>query len=298
MSMRRFRDFWDNELKEEGLDVQRVPIDRARPDVKTVFVDDTKLAYEIVIPTVSPALTTRTPELTEIDVDGLPAHQVDLPADDADAVPIQYTGRDMLTREVVDESEFERDFPADPAGYLNVLARLILRECRLSNLADGFAKLAPLLKRYIEDVMFAGAATMQDRPAMVRLNQGDAKTLLFDVFVAAIRELSIVEQEVRPTEEWINVSETEPYPTTRTTIRAEKTVFNLVPCDSSLEERFALWLDTSASDVLAFAKNESAVHFEVPYLSVGWGPPSLSPRFPCPNPSGLIRHRNKGARDF
>ena len=43
--------------------------------------------------------------------------------------------RDMLTREVVEEAEFARDFPADPAGYLNVLARLVLRECRLANLA-------------------------------------------------------------------------------------------------------------------------------------------------------------------
>lgn len=41
----------------------------------------------------------------------------------------------MLTREVVEEAEFARDFPADPAGYLNVLARLVLRECRLANLA-------------------------------------------------------------------------------------------------------------------------------------------------------------------
>ena len=129
---------------------------------------------------------------------------------------------------------------------------------------------------------------------MVRLNQGDAKTLLFDVFVAAIRELSIVEQEVRPTEEWINVSETEPYPTTRTTIRAEKTVFNLVPCDSSLEERFALWLDTSASDVLAFAKNESAVHFEVPYLSVGGGLRLYRPDFLVRTPQASFVIETKG----
>ena len=105
----------------------------------------------------------------------------------------------MLTREVVDEAEFERDFPAEPAGYLNVLTRLVLRESRLANLSDGFAKLAPLMKRYIEGVMFTGQASMDERRVMMRLNRGDAKSLLFDVFVTAIRELSIVERESEPT---------------------------------------------------------------------------------------------------
>ena len=290
-----FRQFWDNELKEEGLEIQRVPIDRLRPEVKTVLVDESKLQYDIEIPKLTPALTMVVPDLTEIDVLGLPAYAFDLPEGDRVAEePIQYTGRDMLTREVVDESEFERDFPADPAGYLNVLTRLVLRECRLSNLADGFAKLAPLMKRYIEEVMFSGQATMDDRRVMVQLNRGDAKTLLFDVFVTAIRELSIVEQEVRPPEEWIRVSETEPYPTTRPVLRAEKTVFNLIPCDSSLEERFALWLDTGASDVLAHAKNESAVHFEIPYISAGGGLRHYRPDFVVRTPQAMYVVETKG----
>ena len=199
----------------------------------------------------------------------------------------------MLTREVVDEAEFERDFPADPAGYLNVLARLVLRECRLANLSDGFAKLAPHMKRYIEDVMFSSQADLDDRRVMIRLNKSDAKSLLFDVFVSAVRELSIVEQEVKPTGERIRVSETEPYPTTRPVLKAEKTVFNLVPCDSSLEERFVLWLD-GAPDVLAFAKNEPAVHFAVPYVSAGGGVRYYRPDFVIGTPQAMYVVETKG----
>ena len=150
----------------------------------------------------------------------------------------------MLTQEVVEQDEFKRDFPADPVGYLNVIVRLILRECRLANLTDGFAKLAPLVKRYIEAVVFAGQASMADPRVMSRLNYGDAKSLLFNVFVSEIRRLSIEEKQTRPTGESIRVSATEPYPTTRQVIEAQKTVFNLVPCDSNLEKQFALWLDT------------------------------------------------------
>jgi len=135
---------------------------------------------------------------------------------------------------------------------------------------------------------------MDERRVMVRLNRGDAKTVLFEVFVVAIRGLSIIEREVHPTEESIRVSETEPYPTTRNVLRAEKTVFNLVPCDSSLEERFALWLDTGASDVLAHAKNESAVHFEVPYISAGGGLRHYRPDFLVRTPQAMYVVETKG----
>ena len=178
-----------------------MPIDQLKPAVKTILVDQSKLEYDIEIPRLTAALTMRVPDLGGIEVSVLPVSSFDLPPESGIADdPIQYLRRDMLTREVVDESEFERDFPADPAGYLNVLTRLVLRECHLANLADAFAKLAPLMKQYIEESMFDGQASMDDRRVMVRLNRGDAKIALFDVFVTAIRALTIVESQVRPTD--------------------------------------------------------------------------------------------------
>ena len=175
-----------------------------------------------------------------------------------------------------------------------MLARLVLRECRLANLSDGFARLALPMKRYVEDVMFAGQAGMDDVLVMMRLNRSDAKSLLFSVFVEAIRGLSIVEREVRPTGEWTYVSETDPFPSTRPVLPAEKTVFNLVPCDSTLEERFVRWLDASASDVLAFAKNEPAVRFEIPYLSAAGGLRYYRPDFVVRTPQGMYVVETKG----
>ena len=290
-----FRQFWDRELQEEGFDIESRPVSKIRPTIRTVLVDKSKLAYEIEVPRLTPALVVAVPDLSQIDVHQLPVHRLHLPLPGTIAEePLLYTGRDMLTREVVDEAEFERDFPADPAGYLNVLTRLVLRECRLANLSDGFAKLAPLMKRYIEGVMFTGQASMDERRVMMRLNRGDAKSLLFDVFVTAIRELSIVERESEPTGESIRVSATEPYPTTRPVLTAQKTLFNLVPCDSSLEERFARWLDDVASDVLAFAKNEPAVHFEIPYVSAGGGVRYYRPDFLIRTPQAMYVVETKG----
>ena len=264
-----FRGFWDQELKEEGLDIERKPVASVHPEIETILVDPGKLEYDIDIPVLTPAITLETPDFGALDVSALAAGNLNL--DDEAGKPLEYVGRDILTTEVVEEAEIERAFPADAAGYLNVLARLVLRECRLANLADGFARLAPLMKRYIETRMFTEAASMDERRVMVRLNTGDAKQLLFRRFVIAIRDLAIVEQEQRLTDERIRVSDTKPYATTRPTVEADRTVFNRVPCDSELEGRFADWLDARAEDVLAFAKNEPAVGFHVPYMSPSGG---------------------------
>ena len=119
-----FRQFWDRELHDEGFDIERVPVAKVRPTMRTVLVDKSKLDYEIEVPRLTPSLAVAVPDLSQIDIQRLPVHRLHLPLGGAvGEEPLVYTGRDMLTREVVDQAEFERDFPADPAGYLNVIGR-------------------------------------------------------------------------------------------------------------------------------------------------------------------------------
>ena len=288
-----FHSLWDQELKKEGLDIKWVPVAQVKPEITTVLVDPSRLAYDIEIPVLTPALTIKAPDLSAIDVSNLPKAGLGLETA-LSTDPIAYTGRDMLTREVVEEAEFEREFPVDRAGYLNVLSGLVLRECRLANLSDGFAELAPLMRDYIEDRMFIVPSSMEDRRVMVRLNIGDAKRILFDVFVKAIRDLSIVEQVVRATSENIRVSDTKPFARSLATVQAQKTVFNCVPCQGSLEPDFTKWLDTRARDVRAFVKNEEPVHFAIPYISVAGGLRSYRPDFVVRTPQAMYVVETKG----
>jgi type III restriction enzyme len=172
---------------------------------------------------------------------------------------------------------------------------MVLREAHLANVADSFAKVAPKMKRYIEQVMFG--ARMDDRRVMMRLNSSDAKTTLFRVFVDAINQLSIIEETVRPSGAVIRVSEANPYPTTRPVVAAKKTVFDKVPCDSDLEREFAQWLD-EAEDVLAFAKNETAIHFDMEYVSEKGGLRTYRPDFIIRTPDCNYIVETKGWEDL
>ena len=111
-----FRQFWDKELQEEGLEIERVLVERlslkSKPCSLTI---QARLRHRD--PKAHSEITTKI-LLTQIGLTKLPIIRIPLTLDAGIAEdPIQYTGRDMLTwQEVVDQDEFERDFPADPVG--------------------------------------------------------------------------------------------------------------------------------------------------------------------------------------
>jgi hypothetical protein len=80
-------------------------------------------------------------------------------------------------------------------------------------------------------------------------------------------------------------------------VAARKTVFDKVPCDSDLEREFAQWLD-DAEDVLAFAKNETAIHFDMEYLSEKGGLRTYRPDFVVRSPECNYIIETKGWEDL
>jgi len=167
----------------------------------------------------------------------------------------------MLTLRVVERQDIERDFPADPVGYISVMCNLIERECHLTG---QFHRLAGLVKGYIETVLFGLPVDMEEDYVLVRLNKPDAKAAIFEAFVEAIRERSVQPQVVRATGEVMHFSNTPGYEWSRSVYPGLKTVFNLVACDNEFETEFASFLD-KASDVAAYAKNNLYTHFSLDY---------------------------------
>ncbi len=265
-----FKEFWRRELKEEGLDIEWVPVEQVRPNSRTVAVDRTKLEYDVEIPVLSPALVRSVARLDMLTVEALEVGEFKLPERSMlGEDKIHYTGRHMFTGVVVEESDFERDFPIEPSGYLSVLIRLIERETRITG---QFARLAPLMKACIEHRLFGRDVEMDDEIVMRVLNRPDVKKELFEAFVKAINDLSIEEQTVALEPSWIRASATNAFATTRQCAEGGKTVFNLVPYANHLEGDFVAFLDgRDAEDVLAYFKNETAVHFDIEYLGVAGG---------------------------
>lgn len=257
-----FKPFWRNELEEEGLEIEWVPVEGVRPNFRPVYVDPTKLQYEVEVPILSPGLVTSTAGLDRLTLVDIEARAVSAPqARPTPEDSFQYRGIEMLTLKEIERHEIAREFPADPVGYIAVMCRLIERECHLTG---QFHHLAGLVKDYIEQILFGSPVNMDEDYVLIRLNKPDAKAAVFSAFVQAIRSRTLQPQAVRPTGETLRLSDTPGYEWSRIAYAGTKTIFNLVACDNQFEADFASFLDR-ASDVAAYAKNNLYTHFSLDY---------------------------------
>ena len=123
-----------------------------------------------------------------------------------------------------------------------------------------------MVRDYLKERVFERPVELEDKVILRRLAENDAQALVVNAFREAIRALSITEREPTIEESALRVSETPPFPWSRETVRGKNTIFNLSPVDSSLEARFARFLDR-APDVAAWAKLTMNTRFALEYIS-------------------------------
>jgi type III restriction enzyme len=145
--------------------------------------------------------------------------------------------------------------------------RQIAKEAGVERLAGTFATLAPMVRDYLKERVFERPVELDDKVILRRLAENDAQALVAHAFLTAIRALAITEREPTIEENVLRVSDTPPFPWSRATVDGKKTIFNLTPVDSSLEARFATFLDKKATDVTAWAKLTMNSRFALEYMS-------------------------------
>ena len=97
--------------------------------------------------------------------------------------------------------------------------------------------------------------------------------------------------------EYLKVSQANGFEWSGETHDGEKQVFNLVACESNYEARFAQFLDR-VDDVIAYAKNNRYVHFQVEYLSYKGGMRYYYPDFVVRTKDGMFVVETKGLEDL
>jgi len=261
-----FRDFWDKELAEEGLEIERRRLEDVTKDVVTILVDKSKLEYDLEIPQLSPALTRSATRLSDLTMEMLPAGVLAKPEERRVAEEIiHYRGRDMLTQVIVEEHDLKIPFPDRPDSVIAYFTDRILHYAHLRQ-AARFAEMAPLVEQYLTKRFFSKPVDLSEPAIIKRLSEPDAREYVIRAFVDAINRLTIEPVTVRIAQPPRKVSSTPAFPWSRKTYEGLKTIFNLVACDVNYEAEFAAFLD-HAEDVAAYAKNVEQMHFFIEYVS-------------------------------
>jgi type III restriction enzyme len=264
-----FLEFIEQLEREEDLQLGTFEVGKDKLQITTIAPDMEKLDKDIAIPQLSPILT-RKKTLAE-EIASLNVHKFQnpiLPRKEKDAASqtFHYEGYDIITL----QKEIERDYsipaPQTAEEVIGYYARRIAQDVKLPS---QFAALVPKVREFLEEKAFGENVDLSTPPMIKAISSNIAQYVTVKEFVKALREVVVEELEPQLLHEGRKLSETPPFPYSRPTMEASKTVFNLVQCDNDFEKKFACFLQ-DASDIERFAKLPERFGFSIEYTdSVG-----------------------------
>jgi len=259
-----FIQFVEQLEKDEEIALETFEVGVDKLCIVTILPNPEKQDKDIALPTLSPILTrkrTLADEIAALDVSAMFCPPLPRKAGDAAAQTFRYEGYDLITLQKLIERDYTLPEAQTSQEVISYYAKRIAQEVKLPS---QFAALAPKVREFLATRAFGERVTL-DEPVMLKaINSNVAQYVTVQTFVKALRPLVIEELEPHLIDAGRRLSQTPPFPYSRPTLKANKTVFNLVPCGNEFERAFARFLE-DAPDVAAFAKLPEQFGFAIEY---------------------------------
>lgn len=266
-----FSSLYEQELEQEGLPIEVLDTDKVPATTVTIFPDESKdlVALDIVLPALSAAHEIK-PKLEALSIDDVRkafARYKSLPLGSKGEVDVVYEGRHLITDEVVEVMNISLPLLQNGVTAISFYVRELEAACKVQS---THTMLAPLLETFLTDILFTEKAGLFDKRLTSRLADQDVREHIRAVFIPLIRERTVKTEKRRADGLAMQLRNWKPYQATlserKPVEKAKQTLFNLVPCDQSLEVAMTAFLDNCA-DVSAFAKNAGPQALRIDYLT-------------------------------
>ena len=266
-----FTSLYEQELEKEGLPIEVLDTDTVPATTVTIFPDESKDwdALDIVLPALTAAheIQPKLEGLSIRDVEKAFKPYSPLPLGEKGETEVKYEGRHLITNEVVEEMKVSLPLLKNGITAISFYVRELESACRVQSTHTA---LAPLLQTFLGEILFGEKVGLTDQRLTGRLADQDVREHIRAVFVPLIRARTVKTEKRRAQGEPKLLRHWKPYQATfserRPVERAGRTLFNLVPCNQSLEVAMTSFLD-NAPDVSAFAKNAGPQALRIDYLS-------------------------------
>jgi type III restriction enzyme len=269
-----FARLYRDELAQEGLPIEIVDVHKVPTTTVSIFPDVAEKdvnALEIAIPRLTAAnqsLPVLGP-ISEAEMCAAFAPYKPLPIGDRGPDEVQYEGRHLITGEVVEHMKVSLALLESGVGAISFYTQELEYICKVKNTHQV---LAPLLQKFFEETLFTTKTSVFDPLLVKRLSDSDVREHVRAVFVPLIRR-KVVQTQVRTQEAApATLSTWKPFQVTvserRPVHQSARTLFNLIPCNRSLETAFVEQCNRAA-DVAAFAKNAGPQSLRIDYLAQG-----------------------------
>jgi type III restriction enzyme len=222
-------------------------------------------AYDIGVPRLSAGLMrkrTLAEEIKDVDVMRFDVRPLPIKPGDAAEQSFTYEGLDILTLEKLVERTYDIPEPQTSGEIVGYYAKLIANDLKLPS---QFAVLAPKVRDFFQHRAFGRTVDLEEKDILKAMGRNVAAYVVRDQFAKALKGKLVESAQPQLVAPEHQLSACPPFPYSRPTFAAAKSIFNLVPCDNELERSFAKFLD-AAEDVAAFAKLPEQFGFAIEYV--------------------------------
>jgi type III restriction enzyme len=266
-----FSSLYEQELEQEGLPIEVLDTEKVPATTVTIFPDENKdlTALDIILPALSAAHEIQ-PKLEGITIEEVRTafkRYSPLPLGTKGAVDVKYEGRHLITDEIVEVMNINLPLLQNGLTAISFYVRELEAACKVQS---THTVLAPLLQTFLSEILFGEKVTLFDKRLTGRLADQDVREHIRATFIPLIRAKTVKTEKRRADGTGVQLRNWKPYQATlserKPVEKAKHTLFNLVPCDQSLEVAMTSFLD-NCSDVAAFAKNAGPQALRIDYLT-------------------------------
>lgn len=135
------------------------------------------------------------------------------------------------------------------------------------HLISGYDVLYPKVRQFIADYLFNSSVEIDDLNTLRNLSESGAAQTIMETFKKKINELTVQDKGSAEIRDYIKLRQTRPFVAKEQGyLIPQKSLFNKIIGDSNLELQFASALE-KWPDVVSYAKNYYAVHFNLDYVN-------------------------------
>jgi len=171
--------------------------------------------------------------------------------------------KDIATGDITHTTLLDTSGPADYNSVIGYFAHTIMNELRL---VGGYDILYGKIKAFVQAELFDRPVDLEDPNTLRNLSELAATKTLIESFKKAINALTVRSKGDAEIRDTIKLRQTRPFVAKEQGyLIPKKSVFNRIIGDSSLELKFASFLE-NCEDIVSYAKNYMAVHFKLDYV--------------------------------
>ncbi|MBN1961708.1 MAG: DEAD/DEAH box helicase family protein [Deltaproteobacteria bacterium] len=264
-----FMDFVES-IQSEGVELERKPMgegtDAKAPIIIEVDNENTKKdvdKLDIEIPVLSARIYREYKNLEELQPNTFGTKKVAY-RQFSEEEKREIVFKDITTGEINHTTLLDSNTVTDFRSVIGYFTQVIMKDLRL---ISGYDVLYAKVKEFISAFLFTRPVEIDDLNTLRNLSELEASKTIVETFKKKINDLTIQDKGSAEIRDTIKLRHTRPFVVKdQGFLIPQKSLFNKIIGDSHLELIFAAFLE-KCEDVVAYAKNYMAVHFNIDYVN-------------------------------